>query len=56
MEVLHIQETTVDYAATTYWYGRPGATSNIQPAPKEARHPVKYRTKQRPMVLHEKAI
>jgi Protein of unknown function (DUF2961) len=28
------------YAATTYWYALPGATSNIRPQPEEARLPV----------------
>ncbi|MBN1910233.1 MAG: DUF2961 domain-containing protein [Pirellulales bacterium] len=27
MEVWHWQETNVDYGATTYWYGRPGASA-----------------------------
>jgi hypothetical protein len=44
MEVWHWQETEVDYAATTYWYGRPGAAANHQPDPAEAAHPVKYKT------------
>jgi D-arabinan exo alpha-(1,3)/(1,5)-arabinofuranosidase (non-reducing end) len=30
----------VCYAATTYWYGRPGAVSNRGPEPKEAARPI----------------
>jgi len=37
MEVWHWQAVTVAYAATTYWYGQPGATSNRGPAPEMAR-------------------
>ena len=37
MEVWHWQPVTVAYAATTYWYGLPGATSNRGPAPEMAR-------------------
>ncbi|MBN2021677.1 MAG: DUF2961 domain-containing protein [Pirellulales bacterium] len=44
MEVWHWRKTEVDYAATTYWYGRPGATANHAPAPDEATQPVQYRT------------
>jgi len=44
MEVWHWRPTTVDYAATTYWYGRPGATANHKPAPEEAKQPVQYKT------------
>lgn len=36
MEVWHWAETDVAYAATTYWYGRPGVTSNRAPQPDEA--------------------
>ncbi|MBN1909376.1 MAG: DUF2961 domain-containing protein [Pirellulales bacterium] len=45
MEVWHWRKTTVDYAATTYWYGRPGATANHRPAPTEAAQPVEYNMK-----------
>ncbi|MBL1217285.1 MAG: DUF2961 domain-containing protein [Planctomycetes bacterium] len=31
MEVWHWQECDVTYNATTYWYARPGATSNLVP-------------------------
>lgn len=40
MEVWHWAKTRMDYAPTTFWYARPGATSNVQPDPKEARKPV----------------
>ena len=33
-------DVNVCYAATTYWYGRPGATSNRGPEPKEAARPL----------------
>ena len=36
MEVWNWADCNVCYAATTYWYGRPGATSNRKPEPKEA--------------------
>ncbi|MFI5378827.1 MAG: glycoside hydrolase family 172 protein [Tepidisphaerales bacterium] len=36
MEVWHWVDTKVDYAATTYWYALPGATSNRMPQPEEA--------------------
>jgi len=36
MEVWHWGECEVAYAATTYWYARPGATSNRAPQPDEA--------------------
>jgi len=45
MEVWHIAKTTVDYAATTYWYGRPGAKAATGPMPDEAGQPVRYDTK-----------
>ncbi|MBN1590004.1 MAG: DUF2961 domain-containing protein [Pirellulales bacterium] len=44
MEIWHWQATNVDYAATTYWYGRPGAKATIGPMPGEATEPVEYRT------------
>ena len=44
MEIWHWDTTTVDYAATTYWYGRPGAKANYGPMPTEAQQPVKYHT------------
>jgi hypothetical protein len=36
LEIWHWSATTVGYAATTYWYARPGATSNRPPMPEEA--------------------
>lgn len=36
MEVWHWAQTTMAYAATTYWYARPGASCNRPPAPEEA--------------------
>ncbi|HLA85468.1 MAG TPA: glycoside hydrolase family 172 protein [Thermoguttaceae bacterium] len=44
MEVWHWAKTTVDYAVTTYWYGRPGAKPTVSPMPEEARQPVSYHT------------
>ncbi len=35
IEVWHWAQTRVDYAATTYWYGRPGAVANWKPDPNE---------------------
>jgi len=37
IEVWHWAQTEVGYAAATYWYARPGATSNVPPAPDQAR-------------------
>ncbi len=37
MEVWHWRPVNVAYAATTYWYGRPGSKGNHGPAPKMAR-------------------
>ncbi|MBN1909375.1 MAG: DUF2961 domain-containing protein [Pirellulales bacterium] len=42
MEVWHPQKTEVDYAATTYWYARPGATAKAHDGPAEAAQPVEY--------------
>jgi len=36
MELISWQPTTLTYAATTYWYALPGASSNVQPQPREA--------------------
>ena len=36
MEIWHWADTKVAYAAATFWYGRPGATSNRGPVPAEA--------------------
>ncbi|MBU6401396.1 MAG: DUF2961 domain-containing protein [Verrucomicrobia bacterium] len=40
MEIWHWRDTNVAYAATTYWYARPGATCNRQPEPDAARAPI----------------
>lgn len=40
MELMSWQPTTLTYAATTYWYAFPGASSNVQPQPREAALPV----------------
>ena len=44
MEAWHWHKTEIDYAAATYWYGRPGAAANHQPDPAEAARPVQYKT------------
>jgi hypothetical protein len=36
MELWHWAKTKIDYAPTTFFYARPGATANIEPEPKEA--------------------
>jgi hypothetical protein len=36
MEVWHWADCKVGYSAATFWYGRPGAKSNIKPAPELA--------------------
>ncbi|MCC6680415.1 MAG: DUF2961 domain-containing protein [Phycisphaeraceae bacterium] len=41
MEVWHWAKTIIDYAPTTFWYARPGATSNVQPNADMAALPVK---------------
>ncbi len=40
MEIWHWAECDEAYAATTYWYALPGATSNIPPQPDEAKAPI----------------
>lgn len=40
MEVWHWADTNVAYAATTYWYALPDATSNRAPSPEEAMRPI----------------
>jgi len=40
IELMSWKPTTLTYAATTYWYAFPGATSNIPPQPKEAALPI----------------
>jgi hypothetical protein len=36
MELWHWKKTRVHYAPATFWYARPGATCNVEPAPGEA--------------------
>mgnify|MGYP001609750708 CR=1 FL=1 len=46
MEIHPWEISELDYAAATYWYAFPGATSNVDPAPESAKRPVpraKYR-------------
>lgn len=43
MEVWHWHKTQIDFAPTTYYYGRPGATSDIQPQPAATSLSVKTR-------------
>ncbi|MCC6494030.1 MAG: DUF2961 domain-containing protein [Pirellulales bacterium] len=40
MELWHWADTKVNFAPATFWYGRPGATSNVKPDPKTAALPV----------------
>jgi hypothetical protein len=40
MELWHWAGTKVNYAPTTFWYARPGATSNVEPDPATAARPV----------------
>lgn len=40
MEVWHWADTKLNYAPTTFWYARPGATANVEPAPEDASLPV----------------
>lgn len=40
IEVWHWADCKVGYAATTYWYARPGATCNRLPQPEEAVRPL----------------
>ena len=40
IELMSWKPTTLIYAATTYWYAFPGATSNLKPQPKEAALPI----------------
>lgn len=36
MELWHWAKTKLNYAPTTFWYARPGATWNVKPMPEEA--------------------
>ncbi len=40
MELWHWARTKMNYAPTTFWYARPGATCDVEPDPEEARRPV----------------
>lgn len=40
MELWHWAKTKINYAPTTFWYARPGATCNVKPAPADAALPV----------------
>lgn len=40
IELMSWKPTTLTYAATTYWYAFPGATSNLKPQPDEATKPI----------------
>jgi hypothetical protein len=40
MEIWHWANCKVNYAAATYWYALPGATSNRGPSPEEAAAPI----------------
>ena len=40
IEIWHWADCKVGYAATTYWYARPGATCNRAPQPDEAARPL----------------
>jgi hypothetical protein len=40
MEIWHWADCKVNYAAATYWYALPGATSNRGPSPEEAAAPI----------------
>jgi hypothetical protein len=42
MEIMPWRETHLTYAATTYWYGMPGAISAIKPMPAEAQRPIQH--------------
>ncbi len=40
MELWHWAETKMNFAPTTFWYARPGCTTNVEPDPKTALLPV----------------
>ena len=40
MELIAWKPTTLTYAATTYWYAFPGATSSVPPQPQQAALPI----------------
>jgi len=41
-EFEHWKETKIDLAGTTYWYGSPGAVSNLKPQVREAGRPIPH--------------
>ena len=45
LEIWHWEATTMEYAATTYWYARPGAICNRAPDAAEANRPILMETK-----------
>ena len=54
MELWHWSKTLVNYSPTTFWYGRPGARSNVPPSPEEAARPV-FRNKEELLKLNTQA-
>jgi len=52
MELWHWQSTRMNYAPATFWYARPGATSNVEPDPKTAAEPVARKRSDIVEVLH----
>lgn len=40
MEIHPWESSKLDYAATTYWYALPGATTNVAPNPEDAARPI----------------
>lgn len=40
MELWHWAKTKMNYAPTTFWYARPGATCDVEPNPQEARNAI----------------
>ena len=40
MELWHWKDTRINFAPASFWYARPGASSNVKPAPEEAKRPV----------------
>ncbi len=42
MEIWHWAKTIIDYAPTTFWYARPGATCSVQPDAAAVALPVKH--------------
>jgi hypothetical protein len=40
MELWHWADTKINFAPSTFWYGRPGATSNVEPDAESAAKPI----------------